>query len=322
MARASKAPRSERTRTTFRFGKNGRPETAHVGERDERKNEEDRDQADEPRGLAVVGQDVEGVERHDGLEEIVQHRVGQMGAGQSHEGRRSASAVHGRAGLIGCVEGRGPTARPSGMGFLLGMTPQAMRAPPPPSGMGWSAWLSPPTWIMSERPVDVFHPAGAGRARRLVAEPSWSTYSAGRSPKCPSPQGSPWALVPWDHGARRQGVARGLPSFGRARRSRSHGRENRAAPWQARQVGVKHQAVFCLHDPNGAERIADAGRRGRPVFPPQSLWPKPHGRKTEITQYNSFFMGRSLYRVYRVIIAFKNFRRGRCHGSGINPEDL
>src|SRR5690606_41246885 len=33
------------------------------------------------------------------------------------------------------------------------ITPQARRAPPPPSGSGWSAWLSPPAWIISARPL-------------------------------------------------------------------------------------------------------------------------------------------------------------------------
>src|SRR5690606_12623265 len=32
------------------------------------------------------------------------------------------------------------------------ITPQAERAPPPPSGSGVSAWLSPPAWIISARP--------------------------------------------------------------------------------------------------------------------------------------------------------------------------
>ena len=43
--------------------------------------------------------------------------------------------------------------KPRSCSFAQGTTPQTMRAPPPPSGAGWSAWLSPPAWTISERPL-------------------------------------------------------------------------------------------------------------------------------------------------------------------------
>ncbi|PIN64466.1 hypothetical protein CKQ90_20625, partial [Klebsiella pneumoniae] len=69
------------------------------------------------------------------------------------------------------------------------ITPQANRSPPPPSGCGLSAMLSPPTWTISAFP---FTSASVFRRGAIIgwsATPASLTTSRGRSPRCPAPNG-------------------------------------------------------------------------------------------------------------------------------------
>ena len=204
------------------------------------------------------------------------HRIGGVSQQQSGSGSMKFQSQHGtvehaRPAARLAQQRRRPLMTRRGRGGLRGaacpgagrraLSPESRRTrrvlPPPPSGCGWSAWLSPPACTISARPR-TSATFSRGASSGCVAVPSAVTISAGRSPRWPSPHGRPWRLVACgsEMAARSASRARLAAAVGRpARNCPSRARGSRARPGRVRfQGGRQRQPVRAVGERHRAGR--------------------------------------------------------------------